>query len=140
MASSHVDLSYDRHENIVYMSFPEPVELRTPEEITSHFQRVIEFWRVSTVGLKSYFVVDFDNVSINPAEVDFYAQESRRAHDICAIASFRYGGTHLQRTVTRLAGMKMQRPSNIYQTREQAIAAVRALRGEQSRPRRALAR
>jgi hypothetical protein len=146
MASSHVDLSYDRDENIVYMSFPVPVELRTREDIAAHFQSIIDFWRVSTVGQRCYFVVDIDNVTINAGEIDFYAQETKRAHDICAIASVRYGGNHLQRTVTRLAGMKLQQPSNIYATRGQAIAALRAMRGqtglasESPKPKRALAR
>jgi hypothetical protein len=146
MESSRVELSYDRDENIVYMSFPEPVDLRTRQEITAHFQQIVDYWRVSTVGQKSYFVVDFDNVTINPGEIDFYAQESKRAHEICAIASVRYGGNHLQRTVVRLAGMKMQQPSNIYETRGQAIAALRAMRGQigltsqSTKPKRALAR
>jgi hypothetical protein len=121
-------LSYDRGENIVFMSFAEPEELDTREKIAAHFQRVIDFWRANAVGRKAYFVVDFENVTISASELDFYVEHTKRAHDLCAIASVRYGGNPLQRTVTRLAGMKIHRPSNIYETRDEALAVVRALK------------
>jgi hypothetical protein len=130
MPTPRAALSYDAAENIIYMSFPEPVELRTREEITGHFEHVVAFWRSHAGGKKVYFVVDFDNVIINVGELDHYAVQSKRAHDLCAIASVRYGGSSLQRTATRLAGMKIQRPSNIFETREEAIVAVRAMQAE----------
>jgi hypothetical protein len=120
-------LSYDKDENIVYMSFAEREDLQTREQIADHFTRVVSFWRAKAGGKKSYFVVAFDNVTINPSELDFYAEQTGRAHEICAITSVRYGGNPMQRTVTRLAGMKIHRPSNIYETREEALAVVRAL-------------
>jgi hypothetical protein len=128
MPSSLVDLSYDLAENIVSMSFPAPLTLDTRPEIVAHFERVIAFWRRNAGGRKAYFVVDFDNVTINVNELDFYAEQTKRAHAICALASVRYGGAPLQRTTTRLAGIKNQQPSNICASREEALAAVRALK------------
>jgi hypothetical protein len=128
MTQDAASLSYDAAENIVFMSFPKPVELTTRDQIAEHFERVITFWRIHAGGKKAYFVVNFDNVTINVAELEHYAEQTRRAHEICAIASVRYGGHSLQRTATRLAGMKIQRPSNIYDTREEALAAVRAMK------------
>jgi hypothetical protein len=128
MGSPSVELSYDADENILFMSFARPVRLDTREEITEHFDRVVAFWRARTCSKKAYFVVDFDNIDINVAELDHYAQQSKIAHEICAIASVRYGGSPLQRTTARLAGMKIHRPSNIYETREQALAVVRTLK------------
>lgn len=121
-------LSYDRTENIIHMSFSAPEKLDTRAQIAEHFERVLAFWRTRAGGKKTYFVVNFDNITININELDFYAEQSKRAHDLCAITSVRYGGNSLQRTVTRLAGMKIHRPSNIYETREEALAVIRALR------------
>jgi hypothetical protein len=128
MASQAATLKYDRAENIVFMSFSVPVELSSREQIAAHFRHVVAFWRARAGGVKSYFVVNFDNVVINAAELDFYVEQTRRAHDECAIVSVRYGGSPLQRTVTRLAGMKIHRPSHIYETREEALAVVRGLK------------
>src|SRR5258706_8871504 len=121
-------LSYDRAENIVFITFDAPLELNTRDEIGGHFQRVVEFWRANAGGRKSYFVVDFTNITINMSEIAFYAAETDRAQEECAITSVRYGGNPLQRTLTRLAGMRIHRPSNLYQTRDEALAVVRALR------------
>jgi hypothetical protein len=121
-------LSYDHWDNVVYISFDEPTELNTPAEISEHFERVVEFWRAEAGGRKSYFVVDIGNITINMAEMEHYACETDRAQAECAITSVRYGGNPLQRTLTRLAGMKIHRPSNLYQTREEALEVVQALR------------
>ena len=45
---------------------------------------------------------------MNMAELDFYSQTTDRAHAECAITSVRYGDNSLQRTLTRLGGMKIE--------------------------------
>jgi hypothetical protein len=120
-------LKYDRDDNIVFISFSEPTELNTQDEIADHFKRVTAFWRAHAHGQKSYFVVDIDNVTINMKELEFYARETDRAHEECALTSVRYGGNPLHRTLTRLGGMKIHRPSNLYETRQEALAVVRAM-------------
>ena len=128
MSSGAAKLSYDVGENIIWMSFPTPTQLDTRQQIAEHFGRVVKFWRAKTGGKKAYFIVDFDNVTVNAGELEFYAEQTRRAHELCAVTSVRYGGNPLQRTVTRLAGMRIHQPSNIYETREEALAEVRKLK------------
>jgi hypothetical protein len=131
---AHAELRYDKRENIVFIRFAEATELNTHAEISAHFQRVVSFWRTQAGGKKSYFVVDIDNITINMKELEFYAGETDKAHHECAITSVRYGGSPLHRTLTRLAGMKIHRPSNLYATRDEAMAVVRALRSGEVRP------
>ncbi len=126
MAQAH--LVYDRAENIVFMTFPERVELNTPEQIKAHFDGVVAFWRQHAHGRKAYFVVDFTNVLIDMKQLEYYAKVSAKAQDECTITSVRYGGDPLQRTITRLAGIKIHRPSHLYETKEEALAVVRALK------------
>ncbi|HEY2747267.1 MAG TPA: hypothetical protein VGL86_21745 [Polyangia bacterium] len=128
------ELRYDKGENIVFIRFAEPTELVTHKEIAAHFERVVTFWRRHARGKKSYFVVDIDNININMKELEFYAAQTDKAHHECAITSVRYGGNPLHRTLTRLAGMKIHRPSNLYATREEAMDVVRALRAGELRP------
>jgi hypothetical protein len=127
-------LRYDKVENIIFIGFAEPTELRTKAEIAAHFERVVSFWRQHARGVKCYFVVDIDNITIDMKEIELYARETDRAHAECAITSVRYGGNPLHRTLTRLAGMKIHRPSNLYETREEAMAVVRALRAGDVKP------
>jgi hypothetical protein len=121
-------LTYDRAQNIVFMSFPEPEELSDRAAIAAHFRRVCDFWRANAGGKKSYFLVNLENITIDAVQLAFYVEETRKAHDLCALVSVRFGGNSLQRTVTRLAGMKIHRPSNIYETKEEALEVVARLR------------
>lgn len=131
MVGEAIQLEYEQQENILYIATVAPVELMTREEIAGHFDRVLRFWRARAGGKKCYVVVDITNFTINMAELEFYSEQARRAHDECAITSVRCGGDPLQRTLVRLGGMKIHRPSNLYRTREEALVVVRALqRGE----------
>lgn len=131
---AQAELRYVKGENIIFIRFAEATELDTHAEIAGHFKRVVSYWRTHARGKKCYFVVDIDNITINMKELELYARETDRAHAECAITSVRYGGNPLHRTLTRLGGMKIHRPSNLYATREEAMAVVRALRSGEIRP------
>lgn len=119
--------SYDPMENIVYVTFPH-VHLETRAEITAHFAYVNKFWRDNCGGKKAYYVVGYDGFSISLRENEFYAEQMRPILEQCAITVVRYGGGPLQRTGARLYNMKLHAPSRLYESREEALAVVRALK------------
>jgi hypothetical protein len=121
-------MKYDAAENIVYVWHPEPVSLQTREDIAAYFEANRRFWRSHCGGQKAYFVVDFDGQSTSVEQQDYYVQSVKAAVDECAITVVRYGGDMLQRLTARMAAIKMHLPSNIYASREEAVAVVRALR------------
>jgi hypothetical protein len=104
-----------------------PVETR--EQIRDHFERVHRYWRTTCRGRSVYFVIDYDGFTMNLAELDYYAQQVKRISELCtAVTVVRYGGDPLSRTGNRLISMKLHTPSNLYGTREQAIAVVQGIR------------
>jgi hypothetical protein len=123
--SHHV---YDPEENVVYVTFPRRVHLETPEEIRKHFTDARAFWRDHCGGRKAYYVVDYDGFSVNLRENECYCEMVRPIVEECAITVVRYGGDALQRTAVRLYNMKLHAPSRLYESREQALEVVRALR------------
>ena len=126
--------TYDPNENIVYVTFPQ-VHLETQAEIRAHFDRVLAFWKEKCRGNKVYYVVGYDNFTVNLRENDFYAQQMRRVSE-CAITIVRYGGDALQRTAARLYNMKLHAPSRLYESREEAVAVVKALKAGEMQIRR----
>jgi hypothetical protein len=120
---------YDAATNTTYVTFPR-VHLETQVEIKEHFDRVVAFWRDNCRGRKVYYVVDYDGFSVNLRENEFYAQQMRRVMD-CAVTIVRYGGDALQRTAARLYNMKLHAPSRLYESREAAIAVVKAIQSGQ---------
>ncbi len=120
---------YDATANTIYVTFPK-VHLETQTEIKEHFDRVVAFWRDNCRGRKVYYVVGYDGFSVNLRENELYAQQMRRVMD-CAVTIVRYGGDALQRTAARLYNMKLHAPSRLYESREAAIAVVKAIQGGQ---------
>ncbi|HZS40299.1 MAG TPA: hypothetical protein VFF06_25885 [Polyangia bacterium] len=117
---------YDAAENIVYVSFPS-VQLETQDEIRAHFDRIITFWKQHCGGRRVYYVVNYDNISVNLQENDFYAAQMKRVLEH-AITIVRYGGDPLQRTAARLANMKLHAPTRLYESRDEALAVVQSLK------------
>lgn len=119
---------YSAQEKVVFVSYPPGFHLETQREITTMFDKVVAFWRERCAGRRAYYVVDYTNFSTNLAENDFYMTQVKRVLDECAITVVRFGGDALTRTGSRLRGIKMHVPTNLYPTEREALAVVRALR------------
>ena len=115
-------------DEIVFVSYPEGFYLETKQDISGMFDAVVAFWRLNCGGQRAYYVVDYTNYSSNLAHNDFYVKQVKRVIDECAITIVRFGGDPLTRTGSRLRGMKLHVPTNLYATRKEALAVVRALR------------
>lgn len=124
--------SYDPVENIVYVTFPN-VHLETRADIRVHFAYAYNFWVDNCSGRKAYYVVGYDGFSVNLRENEFYAEQMRPILEDCAITVVRYGGDALQRTGARLYNMKLHAPSRLYESRDEALAVVRALKSGEMR-------
>ncbi len=119
--------SYDDRENVLSVWHDRPVRLETPEQITAYFDAIVNFWRRNCRGRKAYYLVDWRNFSTNMRENDLYASNVRRVVEGCAITIVRFSDNPIQRTAGRLVAVKLHVPSNIYETREEAIAVIKGL-------------
>lgn len=119
---------YDPKEHICWVLHPDPIELQTREDISIYFDTFYRFWQLRCGGKKIYLLVDYENLSTNPDELEFYSQQVNRIRQSCAIAILRFGGTVVQRITGRMSSAKNNAPSNVYPTRDDALKAVRALR------------
>jgi hypothetical protein len=119
--------SYDRDENVVYVSFPPETNLLTREEISGHFDRVLSFFQRHLPPTKSYCVVNYDNFYVNVAENVFYGEQMARVLPLL-ITVVRYGGSTLQRTNARIYNLKLHADSHLYDTKDEALRVVRELK------------
>ena len=69
---------------------------------------------------------------MNLRESAFYAEQMRRVLPL-AITIVRYGGDSLQRAAARLYNMKLTPRPNLYESRDQALDVVRAIRSGKMR-------
>ncbi len=132
--TKYVLIEYDPGDNILHFSF-DGIDIQTSEELTALFDGIVSFWRRNCMGRKVYVVVNYDGLQINPRLTEEYAVQLGRQLDI-ALAVIRYGGSSIQRTSARLANMKLHAASRICASREEAFAAVRALKADLASPRK----
>ena len=127
--------TYDEAARVVFVSHPQPVELRTQGEISAYFKAGMDFCNAHCAGKKVYVLVDYHNLSFNTEELDFYAGEVKRLSDAHALSIIRYNGTLVQRMAGRMAAVKLHKPARVYGSREEALEVVRGLqRGKISIP------
>jgi hypothetical protein len=119
---------YDAAERILFASHPTPTELRTRADMTAYFDDGIRYWRRHCGGEKVYIVVDYENLTTNLDELNFYASQVKRVISECAITVVRYNGSLLQRMASRMTAIKLHTPSNAYSSRQEALAVVRGLK------------
>jgi hypothetical protein len=91
-------LSFDRTKPILFVGLA-GLQLNTKSHVTEAFDAIRRFWIRECKGQRIYAVIDYTNFSLNIALTDFYA-----------------------------ACVKTHLPSNVYATREDAIAVVKGLR------------
>ncbi len=129
---------YDEATNIVHLWFEAPPDDRqflfdTAEDVRRHFANLTAYWRAHCRGRKAVYVVSLDTAemgSIDPRLSAVFGEELAKWSATCALASFRYGGTVLHRTVVRATNIRLKSESNIYPTREAAMKAALAFVAE----------
>ncbi len=124
--------SFDRAERILFVGFA-GIDLQTAEQIARAFADIEEFWTRNCGGQKVYCIIDYTNFSLNVALTQTYAEYVKHAVETYGLAVVRYTTDVATRATLRAVAIKMHHPSNIYATREDAIAIVRGLRSNRIR-------
>jgi hypothetical protein len=119
--------AYDAARQIMFVSHPHPVVLQTRADIQAYFDEGIRHFREQCPDRKAYVVVDYDNLTTNMDELEFYANQVKRVMEECAITVVRYKGSLLQRMASRMIAIKLHTPSNTYSSLEEALEVVRGL-------------
>jgi hypothetical protein len=108
----------------------ENVHLETLEDV-QQWRRLV-MGRVQAIAgvQRVYLLVDYHGFTLNPALADEYGKVAEELRSRFARDVFRYGATDpLSAASARLQSMKRSHSSNLFATREQAIRALRIVRG-----------
>ena len=91
------------------------------------FDEVGRFW-TKHVDRKVYCVVDYTNLIIEPSVLDHWSDKRAMAVKTYSYTTVRYGAALGTRVALRAMAVRTHVPSNVYATRDQAIAIVRGIR------------
>jgi hypothetical protein len=121
-------ISYDRDEEIFFLDNFANTTFVDEHQVDRAFGDALRFWRTHASGRRVYIVVDYTGVVIDPKVVDYFARKRAESVSQFTLGAVRYGGDLATRTALRAMAVKTHIPSNLYATREDAIAIVRGLR------------
>ena len=111
---------------IIFVDHPRPTRLTTTAHARDYFDAVVRYWRAHVSPARATFIVNYANLSTDPSLKGVYSDQVARINTECAELIVRYGGDPTQRTMARVVGIRLQTPSRVFDTREQAMAFVRS--------------
>jgi hypothetical protein len=121
---------YEPIEEILFVGVP-PVHLGTKEQIDQFFVAIGRYWRAHCHGRKIYAVIDYTHFTMDVGLTEHFAAGVKKAVETYTFTTVRFTTDVSARATVRAVGIKIHKPSNLYATRDDAIAAVRALRSNQ---------
>jgi len=119
-ATEIITLEFDKRETAFWIS--------NEGDMRRHFQDVQQFWRENCEGKKVYWLLNYDNFSVNHEVLPGYIEHLRDVMAETAHAAVRYGGSFDQRSVSRFTNQKAHLNANICKTREEALQYIGELK------------
>jgi hypothetical protein len=105
------------------------VRLETAEDVAEWRTQLMAEMQAAVGLSRVYLLVDYAGFWVNPGIADAYGRVAEELRQRYAKEVFRYGVTdHLSAASARLQSMKRSRRSNVFGTRQEAIAALNKLR------------
>jgi len=122
-------LSFDPIEQIMFVGLA-GLKVETALQIQVIFDAIDRFWTRRCAPDRVYGVIDYTNFSLNMALTSKWAERVKYGGNTYSIATIRFTSDLSARATMRAVAVKTHQPSNLYLTREDAIAVVRGLRAK----------
>jgi hypothetical protein len=122
--SIHVDLKYDPELNIVFTL--DEGDLKTQEDVDTFFDEYRKFFQ--ELGKKAYMVSNIDNLLVHPEVAEYYGEVARATIADNLLGFARWGTKDWARLTVRTTSLKAKIPPNIYNTKEEAVQAIEAMK------------
>lgn len=119
-----VAFEYDREENIVFAE--DHGEIQTPEEADAFFDQYETY--LNRVGKKVYMVVNIDHLLVRSAVSAYYGAQARERVVQHILGFARWGTDTWARLTVNTSSGKGKIPTNIFETREQAIEYIEKIK------------
>jgi len=121
-------ISYDPEEEIFFLDNFANTTFVDQHQVDRAFGDALRFWRTHAGGKKVYVVVDYTGVVIDPKIVEYFGKKRAESVSGFTLVAVRYGGDLTTRAALRAMAVKTHIPSNLYASRQDAIAIVRGIR------------
>ncbi|MEO0137157.1 MAG: hypothetical protein ABIL39_06915 [candidate division WOR-3 bacterium] len=111
---------YDEKLNIVFTE--DHWEIKTKQDVDEFFAEYQNYFQ--KLGKKVYMISNIDNLLVHAEIADYYGEVAKNTVAKYLLGFARYGTKDWARMTVRTTSLKAKFPPNIYNTREEAIAAI----------------
>lgn len=118
-----VEFEYDEGLNIVFTV--DKWEIRNEEDVDGFFGQYEEYFE--TIGRKFYMISCIDGLLVQGAISDYYAERARFIANKYLLGFARWGSNSWARMTVRATSKKAQLLANIFDTREEAVEAIKEM-------------
>ncbi|MGB3341130.1 MAG: hypothetical protein WBB37_06585 [bacterium] len=122
--SGSVEFEYDAELNIVFTE--DNWEVKTREDVDAFFVEYQKFFQ--KLGKKVYMVSHIDNLLVRASIANYYGDTASSTVGDYLLGFARWGTNDWARMTVRTTSLKAKLIPNIYDTREQAIAAIQEMK------------
>lgn len=122
--ADRVLFEYDAERNIIFTE--DHWDVRTQEDVDEFFTEYKKFFE--SVGKKVYMISNIDELFVHAEIADYYGETARATVGEFLLGFARWGKNDYARMSVRTSSMKSKLPANIYNTREEAIAAIEEMK------------
>jgi len=124
VASQTVKFEYDRDKNILFAE--DDFEIKTVEEADLFLGLYAK--KFEEIGQKVWLVASIDGLTVTGKVSGYYGEKLKSLAEQWYQGMARWGTRPESRMTVRMASLKAKYEINIYDTREQAIAAIEAVK------------
>ena len=121
-------LSYVPADDVLFVDNLKGKKFVKPEDVDAVFDAIDSYCRAHCAGRKVFCLVDYAGVSIASYLQPQFARRQKAAVDTYSITTIRYGADLVARTTIRSLAIRIHRPSNLYESRSEAMQIVRGIR------------
>lgn len=119
-----VEFEYDAELNIVFTE--DKGEIKTRADVDVFFAEYKNFFQ--KLGKKVYMISHIDNLLVRAGIADYYGDTARATVGDCLLGFARWGTNDWARMTVRTTSLKAKMTPNIYDTREEAIEAIKQMK------------
>lgn len=121
MAGQTVNFEYDAESNILFVE--DDYAIDTQQDADAFLRLYRE--QLERIGRKVWVVSSIDGLKVGPGALEYYGREMKRLAEQHAVGTARYGRNAMSRMALRTSMMRVGHETNIFDSKEQAVEAVK---------------
>jgi hypothetical protein len=118
--------SYSAKDNVWFVEVFARTHFTDVRQVSETFASCRRYWKAH-IGKRCYAVVDYTGTTIDKSIAPSFAEERQRIVSELTITTFRFTSDLEARAAIRAISIRIHQPSNLYASKEEALAVLQKI-------------